>query len=69
MIWMNVAPDDPPSPCTGICRVSESSGVCDGCCRTLEEIAGWTFYSPAEKCAVLLRVEERRVRLGVAPRR
>ena len=29
------------SPCIGICRIDPLSGLCDGCRRTLEEIAVW----------------------------
>jgi predicted Fe-S protein YdhL (DUF1289 family) len=34
--------------------------LCDGCFRTLEEIAGWMNYSRAEKEAVLMRLDDRR---------
>ena len=30
-----------PSPCIGICRIDESSGLCVGCARTSEEVATW----------------------------
>ena len=29
------------SPCVGVCRMDEASGLCLGCLRTLEEIASW----------------------------
>lgn len=29
------------TPCIGICRMSEASGLCIGCRRSLAEIAGW----------------------------
>lgn len=32
---------DVPSPCISVCRVDAGSGWCDGCLRTLEEIAAW----------------------------
>jgi predicted Fe-S protein YdhL (DUF1289 family) len=34
--------------------------LCDGCFRTLREIAGWTNYSRPEKEAVLVTLAERR---------
>jgi hypothetical protein len=36
------------------------SGLCSGCLRTIEEIAGWSGYSEAEKRAVWAHLVERR---------
>jgi predicted Fe-S protein YdhL (DUF1289 family) len=49
----------PPSPCTGICRIEPDNGWCEGCNRTLEEIADWPMLSPREKREVLTRLRER----------
>lgn len=38
-----------PSPCISICRMDADSGLCEGCFRTLEEIAGWGMASDAER--------------------
>ncbi|MDX1626447.1 MAG: DUF1289 domain-containing protein [Wenzhouxiangellaceae bacterium] len=35
------------SPCIGICRL-DATGVCVGCFRTRDEIAGWLAY-PADR--------------------
>jgi len=59
--------EDPPSPCVGVCRLSEITGLCDGCCRTLDEIAQWISYAHAEKHAVLRLVAQRRARVGFVP--
>lgn len=57
-----VAPDASPvpSPCVSICQMNARSGLCSGCLRTIEEIAGWSRYSEAEKRAVWARLVERR---------
>ncbi|MFO1371736.1 MAG: DUF1289 domain-containing protein [Candidatus Competibacteraceae bacterium] len=52
-------PDDPPSPCVGICVINPQYQLCDGCCRTLDEIAAWWDYTPEEKCRVLAKLDER----------
>ena len=52
--------DHPASPCIQVCRIDPTSGVCRGCLRTLDEIAGWSDSTSAEKRAVLDRVYERR---------
>ena len=30
------------SPCISICTINSDSGLCDGCFRTLDEIAVWS---------------------------
>jgi len=45
-----------------------ASGVCVGCCRTLDEIAAWSVLDADAKRAVLAALPARRARLGaVAP--
>jgi hypothetical protein len=48
------------SPCVDVCRMDAASGYCEGCRRTLEEIACWSAYGPAEKRAVLARLPARK---------
>ena len=38
-----------PSPCISVCRVDAGTGLCEGCFRTLEEIAGWGMATDEEK--------------------
>jgi predicted Fe-S protein YdhL (DUF1289 family) len=52
-------PSDPPSPCNQVCRVDPHSGQCEGCRRTLAEIAGWPSFTPAQKRAVLAELPGR----------
>ena len=44
--------DEPQSPCVKVC-VMHPAGVCAGCLRTMDEIAGWPVMSPAERRAVI----------------
>ncbi len=48
------------SPCVNVCRMDAASGYCEGCRRSLEEIASWSAYSPAEKRAVLAQLPARK---------
>lgn len=50
----------PASPCIQVCRIDPASGICRGCLRTLDEIAGWSNSTNAQKREVLDRVHERR---------
>lgn len=55
------APQAPvPSPCVNVCRMSPASGLCEGCLRTIEEIAAWSQMSEAGKRVVWARLEARR---------
>ncbi len=48
------------SPCISICRMDEGSGWCEGCLRTIHEIAAWGNLNDAGKQTVLSQIEERR---------
>jgi uncharacterized protein len=54
---------DPPSPCIGVCVINEQTQWCDGCFRSLDEIAAWWNYSPAQKRAVLAQLDGRLTRI------
>lgn len=56
-----------PSPCINICRIDPDSGLCDGCLRSLDEIAGWGSYSEEQKRSVIRSLKERRARRGGTP--
>ena len=51
-----------PSPCIDVCRMSSDTGYCEGCSRTIDEIAGWSEYSDAKKRAVLEQLPRRKQR-------
>ena len=48
------------SPCIGVCVIDEASGLCEGCLRTLDEIALWGSSSAAQRREVLARIDARR---------
>ncbi|WP_227458491.1 DUF1289 domain-containing protein [Cupriavidus pauculus] len=31
-----------PSPCRSVCKMDAATGYCEGCLRTIEEIAAWS---------------------------
>lgn len=43
-----VAPSVPSSPCVRVCRI-EADGLCRGCLRTGDEIAGWSRLDEGER--------------------
>ena len=58
----NPVPTAPPvsSPCVNICRMDAASGLCEGCQRTLDEIACWSLLDDAEKREVWQQLARRR---------
>ena len=48
-----------PSPCVNVCRMNAVTGLCDGCRRTLDEIATWSSMDDDAKRAVWLQLERR----------
>ncbi|WP_328809212.1 DUF1289 domain-containing protein [Roseibium aggregatum] len=43
-----------------ICQIEQTSGLCTGCLRTLDEIAGWSGFSDAKRNEVLADLNRRR---------
>lgn len=48
-----------PSPCVSICRMASETALCEGCFRTIPEIAGWRHMSDDEKRAVWVSIDQR----------
>ena len=64
--WRELAalpPGEPvPSPCNSVCRIAQSTGLCEGCLRTIDEIAAWSRLDDARKREVWNRLA---VRAGI----
>ena len=54
-------PASVPSPCINVCRMDAASGLCEGCLRTIDEIAAWGTMDDDGKRAVWQRLEQRRI--------
>lgn len=48
------------SPCTSVCRMNAGNGWCEGCFRTLDEIAEWSGMDEAAKRQVLQQITQRK---------
>ncbi len=53
------ADDDVPSPCISVCTMNPDTGWCNGCYRTLDEIAAWSRMPDAHKREVWRQLVER----------
>jgi predicted Fe-S protein YdhL (DUF1289 family) len=51
--------DEVPSPCVSICRMNPVSELCEGCFRTLDEIALWGRMEDKSKREVYQQIGRR----------
>lgn len=49
-----------PSPCISVCRMEPRTGWCEGCLRTIDEIAGWSTMDDESKRRVWKLLPQRR---------
>lgn len=55
-----------PSPCINVCRMDDATGWCDGCLRTIDEIAGWSSFDDDTKRAIWQALDTRHEQLMAA---
>ena len=49
-----------PSPCISVCKMDPATGWCEGCLRTIDEIAGWGAMNDDARRAVWAELARRR---------
>ncbi|CUX14413.1 DUF1289 domain-containing protein [Agrobacterium deltaense] len=52
------------TPCIHICRLDETSSLCIGCGRTLDEIGGWAGYSDEKRREIMRLLLQRLANLS-----
>ena len=55
-IWKR---DEVQSPCIDLCTMHPDTGLCLGCARTIEEIAGWSQLAPEQRALILQQLPKR----------
>ncbi len=50
-----------PSPCRYICQMDPVSKLCQGCFRTIDEIASWSQLGDAARTEILANIAQRRL--------
>lgn len=48
------------TPCVDVCVINEKTGLCEGCYRSLDEIAGWGRMTDAERARIMATLPSRR---------
>jgi predicted Fe-S protein YdhL (DUF1289 family) len=51
---------DVPSPCINVCRMSPETALCEGCLRSIDEIAIWGNATNDAKRAIWKLIKQRR---------
>jgi uncharacterized protein len=51
--------DEVPSPCVSVCRMNPETNLCEGCLRTLDEIAAWSRMDDLTKREVWQSIARR----------
>ena len=47
------------TPCVKICTLDAGAGLCLGCGRTIDEIAGWGAMTPSERSRIMAELPAR----------
>ncbi len=58
-----IAQEEVQSPCIGVCSIDETSGYCQGCYRTIDEIKNWWDMSTPEQTQLVTELEQRQSQL------
>jgi predicted Fe-S protein YdhL (DUF1289 family) len=58
---------DVESPCVKICVYEPGAGICRGCGRTLDEIAGWVAMTDIERRRIMAELPARLAKLRRDP--
>lgn len=57
------------SPCILVCSIDDKTGLCFGCGRTRDEIAGWISYTGEQRRAIMRELPGRLETVERKPRR
>jgi predicted Fe-S protein YdhL (DUF1289 family) len=57
---MTPPPNAIASPCIGVCALDPATGRCDGCLRTIDEIAAWGALDERSRREIWKRLPARR---------
>lgn len=47
------------TPCVNICAIDPETGLCEGCGRTIREIASWASLAPEERRRIMAELPGR----------
>ncbi len=53
------------TPCIKNCTLDAASGLCLGCGRTVDEIAGWAGLSAGERARIMAELASRKAQAGL----
>lgn len=57
---MSGSSDEMETPCISVCVIDKATGLCEGCARSVPEIARWSAMTSAERRAIMLQLASRK---------
>ena len=48
------------TPCVNVCVMNTATGQCEGCRRTIAEIASWSRLTPEERYRIMAELPSRK---------
>lgn len=48
------------TPCINVCTMNPGTGMCEGCARTIQEIASWARLTPADRRRIMAELPSRK---------
>jgi uncharacterized protein len=56
-------PESIVSPCIGVCAMNETTDLCEGCYRSIEEIRDWWDMTAEQRNQIMQNLEQRQTSL------
>jgi uncharacterized protein len=53
------------SPCINVCVIDKDAGLCEGCGRSIKEIAAWSRLTPADRRRIMDALPARKLTAGL----
>lgn len=57
--------DEMETPCISVCVIDKATGLCEGCARSVPEIARWSAMTSSERRAIMQQLPARKSAAGL----
>ena len=53
------------TPCINVCVIDKEAGLCEGCGRSIKEIASWSRLTPDDRRRIMDGLHNRKINAGL----
>lgn len=53
------------SPCNSVCKIATTTGFCEGCARTIDEIIAWGQMPDENKAQIVAQLASRKAAMNI----